>query len=67
MFREIVSHAGLHGFAIVGLVLFCLAFTAVLLRVALLSRSDAEALNRMPLGDDGIIARPLDRSPESRR
>ena len=50
---DIVSHAGLHGYAEAALVLFVLAFIAIVVRVFAPSRKDEmDAMARKPLEDD---------------
>jgi cbb3-type cytochrome oxidase subunit 3 len=50
---DIMSHAGLHGYAEVALVLFFLAFLAIVLRVFAPSRKrEMDEMARLPL-DDG--------------
>ena len=50
---DIVSHAGLHGFAEVALVLFVLAFIAIVLHVFAPSRKrELDAMALKPLEDD---------------
>ena len=50
---DIMSHAGLHGFAEVALVLFFLAFLAIVVRVFAPSRkSEMDAMAAKPLEDD---------------
>jgi len=50
---DVVSHAGLHGYAEVALILFFLAFLAIVLRVMAPSRkSEMDRMARLPLDDD---------------
>jgi cbb3-type cytochrome oxidase subunit 3 len=57
---DIMSHAGLHGYAEVALILFAAAFLAIVLRVFTPARrAEMDAMARMPLEDDaGIPPRP---------
>jgi cbb3-type cytochrome oxidase subunit 3 len=49
---DVMSHAGLAGYAVVALVLFLVAFIAVVVRVARRSASaEFERASRMPLDD----------------
>ena len=50
---DIMSNAGLSGYAEIALVLFLVAFSVVVLRIFLPSRrQDLERAGRMPLDDD---------------
>ena len=50
---DIMSHAGLHGYAEVALVLFFLAFLAIIVRVLAPSRKrELDAMAAKPLEDD---------------
>lgn len=49
---DVMGHAGLSGYAIVALVLFLAAFTAIVVRVVRARRPDLDRLARMPLEDD---------------
>jgi cbb3-type cytochrome oxidase subunit 3 len=51
---DIMSHAGLSGYAEVALILFLVAFAGIVLRVlSPRRRQELEAMARMPLEDDG--------------
>ena len=50
---EIMSHSGLSGYAIVGLVLFMAAFVAIVVRLFLPSRrSELDRAARLPIDDE---------------
>ncbi|HEY6195121.1 MAG TPA: cbb3-type cytochrome c oxidase subunit 3 [Candidatus Eisenbacteria bacterium] len=52
---DVMSHAGLHGFAEVALVLFFLAFLAIVVRLFAPSRKrEMDAMAAKPLEDDRI-------------
>ena len=55
---DVMSHAGLSGYAIVALVLFLAAFTAIVIRVVRARRPDLDRLARMPLEDDSRSEEP---------
>jgi cbb3-type cytochrome oxidase subunit 3 len=51
---DVVSHSGLAGYAEVALVLFLIAFVAIVIRVFLPSRkSEMDRASRLPLEPDG--------------
>jgi cbb3-type cytochrome oxidase subunit 3 len=55
---DVVSHAGLSGYAIVAMILFMLAFGGIVWRIFQRSRRDEyERVGRLPLEDDAPSAR----------
>ena len=52
MIRDVLENAGLAGFAEIGLVLFLIAFSLVVLRVWWMDREEADDRAQMPLDDD---------------
>ncbi|MEM8757671.1 MAG: hypothetical protein AAGF47_07795 [Planctomycetota bacterium] len=53
---DIMSHMELHVFAEMGLIIFLIAFLAVVLRVAFSKRTDNRAMAAMPLDDIEPVA-----------
>jgi len=50
---DVVSHAGLHGYAEIAMILFFLAFLTIVLRVMAPSRKrEMDRMARLPLDDD---------------
>lgn len=51
MIRDVMQSSGLAIYAEVGLILFILAFVAMLARAMFMRRSDADAVSQIPLDD----------------
>jgi hypothetical protein len=49
---DVVSHSGLAGYAVVALVLFMIAFLAVVIGVLLRSRREIDHVARLPFDDE---------------
>lgn len=61
---EIMSHAGLAGYAVVGLVIFFIVFVAVAIRVLSPARKrEYDEASRMPLDDDTPVNPRKGRTP----
>lgn len=55
---DILSGADLDFYAQIGLVIFVLVFTLVVLRLVFMKKSEAERMNSLPLTDDPLSEQP---------